>query len=460
MMCLTIFTLFLFIQSQIVILDFDEFVRSSLDFSHEIKHAELNHDITKNSEALAFGSMLPRISANFNYTKIDKAIGADLSVPSLPVFSALNPAEIIGFTPPVDTYLNFTKEDFKTASITLVQPIFWGGKIYRNYRIQSLIRESASEYTAITYQNTVMQCVISYAGYHKAKGLLYSALSYEQAMAAHLRDVENLYNNGVLIENDLQKTRIYHENALLSVQASENALKLAQMNICRLSGLDMSTDITFSDSLPELFVPELDPGTFVEYGLANRKELSIAELNLSVAEERKGISLMRFVPDVTLFATLRANNPDFELEDEWETGWMMGIDLNYTLFEGFGRIAQISASSSSQAQARENILAAREMIELEIRTGVLDLELAFRRLQTTKEKYQTSLEYLELSELRFVNGMITNSELLDAYLLRSEAEADLISAKADLAVNYAKLKASLGLLDQSNVFSDFTEVNN
>ncbi|MBN1151336.1 TolC family protein [candidate division WOR-3 bacterium] len=460
MMFTLILSIILSLQPQIVIFDFDEFIWAGLDFSHEINSAEIAEDIARNSEAAAFGNMLPRISFNFSYTKTDKPLGVGLSVPSLPVLSAVNPQEIIGFTPAIDTYLNLTKDDFKTASITLVQPLFWGGKIYKNYRIQNLVRQTASEYTDIAQQNTVFQCVVAFASYQRAKSLLASAQSYEQAIACHLRDVENLYKSGVVIENDLEKTRIYHQDALLSIQAAENALKLAQMNVCRLSGLDMSTEIIFSDSLPELSVPELDQNRLVEYGMNNRNELTVAELNLSVADERKDISFLRFVPDVTLFGTLRANNPDFELEDKWETGWVLGVDLSYTLFEGFGRIAQVSASSSSQAQARENIIVVCEMIELEIRNGVLDLELSKSKLSTTKEKYLSSLEYLELSKLRFTSGVITNSELLDAYLLLSEAETDLISAKADLVVSFAKLKASLGTLYPSDVFSEITEVNN
>ncbi len=454
--------LFIFysITATATVLDIQEFVRMSLENSHEIRCAEFNSDIAGNTEAAAFGNMLPVIRANFNYTKIDRPLGTLLSVPSLPVFSVQNPSEIVGITPAIDTFIAFSKEDFKTASISLVQPVFWGGKIYNNYRITSLMRESADEYIEITRQNILLECVAACCEYFRAKELLLSAQSYETAIRSHLKDVENLYRNGVLIENDLQKTKIHHENALLALLAAENALKLSKINLCRLSGIEMSTEIFLEDSFPDICIGRLDENILVEIGLANRGELSVAELNLSAAVKRKTISLARFLPDVNFFATLRASNPDFELKDEWETGWILGVDFNLSIFEGFGRAAQVGASSSSLAQARENLLSAREIIEFEIRKNILELELADKKLKTSSEKLLSAEEYLSLSQLRFDSGVITNSELLDAHLMKSEAQTDFISAKADMVLCFVNLKRSVGILDSSELFSPITEVMN
>ncbi|MBN1619285.1 TolC family protein [candidate division WOR-3 bacterium] len=452
--------IFYLISVSLTVLDIQEFIRMSLENSHEIRCAELDSDIAGNTEAAAFGNMLPVIRANFNYTKIDRPFGTLLSVPSLPVFSAQNPSQIIGITPAIDTFIAFSKEDFKTASISLIQPVFWGGKIYNNYRISSLLRESADEYVKITRQNTLLECVAACSEYFRAKELLLSAQNYEQAIKSHLKDVENLYRNGVLIENDFQKTKIHHENALLALLAAENALILSKINLCRLAGLEMTTEIFLDDSFPDIYIGKLDENILVETGLAKRGELSIAQLNLSAAVKRKDISLARFFPDVNFFASLRASNPDFELENEWETGWILGIDFNLSIFEGFGRAAQVGASSSSVAMARENLLSAREIVEFEIRKNILELELAEKKLKTSSEKLASAEEYLLLSQLRFDNGVITNSELLDAYLLKSEAQTDFISAKADLVLCFVELKRSLGVLDSTGIFSPLTEVAN
>ena len=96
---------------------------------------------------------------------------------------------------------------------------------------------------------------------------------YHALLTELLRSVESARKHGLKPQNDVLKVRVKLNESELNLRRTENALRLATMNLCHLIGRPLTDRIEVADDLPDLPstpVPAADLMARPEYRLLDR----------------------------------------------------------------------------------------------------------------------------------------------------------------------------------------------
>ena len=157
----------------------------------------------------------------------------------------------------------------KTAGVTLVQPVFMGGRIVNGNKLAN-IGKQVSEYQLSLTEDQVEASVNQYYWQIVAlKEKLRTLETLETQLKGIYKDVKAAVDAGLTIRNDLLRVELQQQDFMANRLKVENGLSVTKMLLCQLIGVDKSEfDIAFDD-FPSAVSP-LDYYVAPETGLENR----------------------------------------------------------------------------------------------------------------------------------------------------------------------------------------------
>jgi multidrug efflux system outer membrane protein len=179
--------------------------------------------------------------------------------------------------------------------------------------------------------------------------------------------------------------------------------------------------------------------------LANRPDVRQAEENLRSANADIGAARAAFFPTITLTGAYGYESPALgDLFKGASHAWTFGGSLDLPIFDWGQRKARLALS---QAQQRELIAAYQKTVQTAFRE-VSDALTARRRYEeeiaADEETVRSNQSLAEASELRYLNGVSTYLEVLDARRNLFSAQQALIQLKANSLQNSVTLYIALG----------------
>ncbi|MEO5734083.1 MAG: efflux transporter outer membrane subunit, partial [Rubrivivax sp.] len=248
------------------------------------------------------------------------------------------------------------------------------------------------------------------------------------------------YDAGDIAELDLARVR--SELAATEAQAHalarrraalEHALALLLGEPAGNFGITAAAD--WQQALP--LVPPGVPSTV----LARRPDVAAAQRSFDAARLRVGIARAAWFPDVSLTASAGLASADLGDLFRWSTrAWGIGALLSLPLFDGGRREAGVQNANAvwdaAAADYREQVMQAFREVEDQLSALRLlaDEQAAQTRAVTAAQRA------VELSNLRYRNGYVSQLELLDAQ------RTELANQRLALQVQAARLQATVGLI--------------
>ena len=99
--------------------------------------------------------------------------------------------------------------------------------------------------------------------------------------------------------NDVLKAQVKYNDALLQLQQAEHGKQLAQMNLCRLVGLDLNTELVLTDSLSATITPGV---LALPDGLEQRPDYNMLEKQMEMKRKEINVTRADFLPQVGVSA--------------------------------------------------------------------------------------------------------------------------------------------------------------
>lgn len=257
-----------------------------------------------------------------------------------------------------------------------------------------------------------------------------------KAIGASLVVARARFEAGDLLKADLLNIEVQESMARENLILAEHSLDLSRKAFLNLLGL--SEGQVFID--PAL---ESEQDIPVERGYVKRPELKGIEGQIEAAEAELRVAQGGLYPTVDGLAHYQYDG-GLVLNGSGDS-WMGGLRVNYPLFTGGKTKADIA-----NARARLAILAAeKRKLELAMDFEVKQAELAYKqaqqRLQVTEKMSEQALESARLSRIRFKEGVILSSDLMDVETRLTEAQVRQTVARAAIRVAVADLRRATGL---------------
>jgi len=256
------------------------------------------------------------------------------------------------------------------------------------------------------------------------------------ALAASQRDA------GVATGVDVARAETSLAGQRVRLAEAGTALDTARLNLLRLIGLPLSTELTLDDRMR--FEPQAVPDTdrAIEQALADRSEMKMADHQVRIAALQMKASKAEWLPKVHAFGDygssgLKPNEISLPTRS-------VGVQLNLPLFDG-GRIrseVKVAASRLAQAEMQRDDLKAA--VAKEVRQAIVVLKTREEQVLAAMKAEALATRELELAQDRFQNGVGDNIEVLHAQTALEEARQTYISSLAHFNVARLSLAVSMG----------------
>ncbi len=299
-----------------------------------------------------------------------------------------------------------------TAGVTLRQPIYMGGKIRAAYKMSQTGVEMARQNERLTDAQVIIQTDEAYAQVVKAEELVEVVLRYQGLLEELDKNVESAVRHGLRMDNDRMKVQVKMNEAELQLLRARNGVTLAKMNLCRMIGRPLLSDITVSHAYPMV----MDAAVLRNTDINDRPEMALLDGQVQLAEGEAKIARSAMLPQVALLAKygythgLELNNRT--LLDGWS--FAGGVTVSVPLYH-FGE--RTNKLKSARLKAQEMQLQRdekKELMELELAQASLKVDEAESTLVLAHTALQQAERNMQLCEQQYKAGFETLSDYLEA----------------------------------------------
>ena len=148
--------------------------------------------------------------------------------------------------------------------------------------------------------------------------------------------------------------------------------------------------------------------------LENNSTIKVAKKSLEVLEKAVEVQKSQYYPSLSAFATYQGNTARLGGSDKMVEGYTFGVRLNYKIFDGFAREANVAQAKLDVLKQMENLKDVETSQRAELRKTLLDLGSLKAQLNALELSLESAKESLRLSTERYKFGVANQLEVLDA----------------------------------------------
>lgn len=417
-------------QKEKIILDLNRAIEFALEKNAEIKIAQLEVEKSKEKLKEALSGLYPKLDLSAQYQRFIKK-----PVIFLPPGTPFSPGNKPGI-------LEIGSNNSYNGTASLSLPLFaWS--LYESIGLASNSLDLSNE----SYRNTKNQII----GNVK-KSFLSVLLSREMKnlMELSLKNAEENFENvkrlnkaGTLSDYDVLRAEVQVENLKPVVLQMENNYKLSLEALKVAIGFDAKEEIEVVGEL-EFEEPYKIPTEeeVIDELLKTNPQLSILENQVKLYEKMVSLEKSSYLPTLAGFGSYQyqtqANDFNFS-EYRWVKTFVVGLQIQLPVFNGFKTQARVSQAEISLSQAKEQKKNLTETIKTQALSILYRIQQALKRIEGQNKTVKQAEEGYNIAKRRLENGLATQLEVNDAELALRQARINRLQAIYDLKVAEAEL---------------------
>ncbi len=323
------------------------------------------------------------------------------------------------------------------AKVTLQYRLYNGGHDVAALDAADLRSQAAQREQTAICSRLGFEVVRTFYTIIQAEDTVQARKSAVEAINASLAVARARFQEGSLLKEDLLNLEVQHSKAQEQLIRAQHGLSLAQRGFLHLLGI---TDDTVRLDPAGSRMQEIP----VERDIHHRPELAGMAALVKAQEAAVRMARSGNYPSADAFGSYQADK-GIELEDGSGDSWTAGIRLNYTLFNGGRTAAAADRAQAELAEAREKQHKIELALNLELEQAVLALHQEEERLKVTGKMVESALESARLARLRFKEGVLLSSNLIETENRLTDAQVSHAHAVASRKIAIANLRRAVGL---------------
>jgi len=442
-------------------LSFDQTIRMALENNDKIKQYREKFEQAKSADREALGNFLPSVTLNAGYNHVNDPLAIDLS----PIRDAMiqmqannqvefsNIYELLQGQPALtseqrtvlyDQYSSGLEDllpefretvkdqDYRSASLIATMPLFMGGKLHAAKKYAAAEKRAAEVELSGIQNEIIREAVDNYL----AIVLLQQAVKTREAVLAgmqkHRQNAQRLSDEGLIARYDLLRAEVAVADADRNLFDERNHLELAMVAFRHTLGLDDDAPVIIDDTL--VFQPVVDTlAIFSEQAYSRQPLLQMISEKKNAASQKYSVERSKFLPQLVGFGRYELYDNDLSV---LEPRWIVGVQLNLNIFNGFKDHHRLSAAKSLKREVNFLEAGAKRQVNLWVNKSYRDMRNAETRYRKLETSVALTEESVRLNEKRFQTGLGTSLEVIDA---RLSLEKNLIERLTSLYDYYKSL---------------------
>jgi outer membrane protein len=295
-------------------------------------------------------------------------------------------------------------------------------------------------------QEIVFQVVNAYYNVLLAKQRLGVAEQSVKTAQSILDNSKARYESGLTVESDLLNAQVRMSSRQQELIQARNNLALAEAQLHISMGVSPEEPFDVTDALAEHSLPSSSVADLEQHAVATRPDLKRIQAEESAQKLSVAIAKSSFGPRVNAFASWEMDNPTL-LAGGGGSNWVGGLELQFDLFRGGARRAELSREKALAEKVEAMKRAAVDGVKLEVRRAYYDNDAARQQVQVARAAVAQAQESLRISQNRYQSGLATITDLLSVEDATHRTQFDYWEAVYRDLTSYAGLELATGTLN-------------
>ena len=326
--------------------------------------------------------------------------------------------------------------------LTASLPIFTGGKL------KGTIKQAKAnyQYNQVGVQRTYneMRSTVTDGYFTMLQADNMQKLSAESVarLEDHLKNVQAQYDVGVVAKVDVLRSQVELANAKQTLIQAENSYQVAEANMNKIVGLPMDTNLKL-DNLLVYNAYDKNMDDCLDYAAEHRPELMQAQYNVDAAKGALMVARSGHMPQVAASASQSWSDTNWPGDEKGN--WGVGVNVSMNVFDTGVTLSKIHGAEADLKKAEETYRNTVDSVNLDVRSNYLGLREAEKRIGTTKLAVEQADEDYRIAQLRYMSGVGTNTDVLDAQVALTQAKTNYTKALYDYNTSKTALETSIGV---------------
>jgi outer membrane protein len=421
----------------------EECVEMGLKTSKALHASEARVEASAARSKEVNASRLPSLKLSGGYTKLSEVPPFEVHLPFPP-----------GFPVPSTFVVSPNYFDNYSVRLGLQQPLFTGFRLQSGAAMARLGAQAAEQDLAGDRNQVAFAVKNAYWNLFKAGEFKKVVDENTAQLEAHLADVRNFFEQGLLTRNEVLKAEVQLSNMKLARLDAANSVEMAAVWLNNLIGAPLDDPIE-----PAVTTGELEAGArkmseewsdldgLVDKALGGRPELRAMDLRVKAGEAGVSLAKSGWYPQVALtgnYYNLRPNPRLMPAKDKFTSTWDLGISVSMDLWNWNATLRQTQQAKAQLAQILDGLGQLKDAAAVEVRQNWLALKSAREKIGVAGDAVVQAEENLRVTNERFKEGVALNSDVLDAETALLQAKTGHTQALVDHELAMARLAKAVG----------------
>jgi len=346
------------------------------------------------------------------------------------------------------------KKQFASLNANIAWPVYMGGKINAANRAAKIYNEEAGLQMDQKKAELLTELVTRYYGLVLSKESEAVRQQVLDAMEKHLYDAKKLSEEGQIAQVEelhAEVAKADAERELLKAKRQSSIIETSLHNTLAMS----ENDSIVPTSKLFLLKQVEEASFFVSLAKDQSPLLKQVDTKRRLAETGVKAKKSTYLPSVALMGTYDIANKDLS---PYMPDWMVGVGLNWTLFDGVSGYRKIQAARLKAKQVDEAGAKAEDDIETVVRKLHHELGMQVEQLESLDKSLVFAESYVESKDKAFHEGLSSSSDLVDARLLVAKFKIERLQAMYQYDVALATLLQFCGVPNQFAAYEQKNDV--
>lgn len=326
--------------------------------------------------------------------------------------------------------------------VSASMPIFTGGRLEGSAKQAKAAYKIAKVGIQQSYNDMRDTVTTGYFNVLQARNMEKLCTESVDRLTDHLKNVQAQYDVGVVAKVDVLRSEVEVASAVQKWLQAKNAAEIAEANMNRIVGLPLDTSLDLVDNLNYTSC-EYDLPYCLDYSVKNRPEYEIAKQNVEAAKGSLISAKAGHMPQVSASASQKWSDKNWPGDENGN--WSVGLSASINVFDTGVTWSRIHAAEANLHKAEANYRSTVDMLNLDVRTKYNNMREAEERIKSSKSALDAAEEDYRIAKLRYMNGVGTNTDVLDAQVALTNAKTNYLQAMYDYNTSRVDLDNAIGV---------------
>ena len=350
-------------------------------------------------------------------------------------YNQYTPAMIFGATS-----VPMGDKDPLSWQIDIYQTLFDFGKSISNYKASTEFLHARKAKVESVKRTVTLEFIATYFDLLEMEKMITVAEKEVDSLTAYLTDANHLYEEGVIVKNDLLPARVKLADAKQKLIAARNRREVVAASLSTMLTLPLTEDIIVQDT--ESRMPKL-PDLAEAWNAAEARRPEILFFNNQIKSSilRERAKTVENLPTIFADAGYSYNQNEFMVHQD-NASITLGAKMD--LYDGGVTGAEIMKERYLHKKLQEQKNKLVDDIRYEVKDSRLGVKDAIAKLDVAKDALAQAEENVRFYRVKYNNGVATSTDVLEAISLQTRAQTNYYSADYELKRSYAKFMYSMG----------------